>query len=65
MLLDFTFNGGSPKTVFPKFTKAVINNDVAGMKREYKRYFYEKGSKVKKELKSRNELFYNYFLKDL
>ena len=61
MLLDFTFNLGGLKK-FPKFTEAVLKGDMATAKKEYKRKFTDdKG--VTKELKDRNEQFYNTYLK--
>src|SRR5690606_38416802 len=59
MLLDFAYNLGSLNG-FPKFTAAVIHNDIAGMKREYVRYAVIDG--VKKRL-GRNELFFDSLLK--
>ena len=39
MLIGMQFNLGSVKRKFPKFTEAVIQNDVDEMRREYRRYF--------------------------
>lgn len=58
MLVDFAYNGVLSK--FPKFMTAVINNDVVGMKREYKRY-YNGGT----ELAKRNAEFYGRYLRKL
>jgi len=57
MLIDFAYNLG-PKFAreFPKFTKAVIANDLEGMKKEHKRY---SGGK---ELVRRNKMFEELFL---
>lgn len=54
MLTDFAFNGVLDK--FPKFRKAVIENDVSTMKAQYKRY--SKG----KELTDRNAVFFDRYL---
>jgi len=51
-LTDFSYNLGSLKK-FPKFTQAVIDNDLETAKKEYKRYYKDKG--VKKEMTKRNE----------
>jgi GH24 family phage-related lysozyme (muramidase) len=56
MLVDFSFNAGLTK--FPKFTKAVVLKDWDSVKNEYKRYA---GGK---ELKDRNDRFYNKFLRN-
>lgn len=56
MLTDFSFNlGGLEK--FPKFTDAVLRNQMDIAKKEYKRF---SGGK---ELTARNESFYNRFFK--
>ena len=57
MLIDFAYNLG-PKFAreFPKFTKAVLANDLEGMKKEHKRY---SGGK---ELVRRNKMFEELFL---
>jgi GH24 family phage-related lysozyme (muramidase) len=61
MFLDFTFNLGSLRS-FPKFTEAVLKGDMATARKEYKRTFTnDKG--VTKEVKDRNEQFYNTYLK--
>lgn len=87
MLVDMQFNLGNVKKKFPKFTKAVINNDQEGMVAEYKRYFKpsmdtgkrshqklngpnagqvvlepEKQTTKKRELKDRNEQFFQKYL---
>lgn len=54
MLTDFSFNAGITK--FPNFAKAVVNKDWETAKKEYKRYA---GGR---ELKNRNQNFYNKFL---
>lgn len=61
MLLDFTFNLGSLKS-FPKFTEAVLKGDMATARKEYKRYFEDDKGKVK-EVKNRNEQFFETYLK--
>lgn len=64
MLLDFAFNLGVQGTVekFPKFTEAVLNNDMETASKEYKRsYTDETGSK--KPL-ARNKQFYDTFLQE-
>lgn len=55
ILTDFAYNGVLEK--FPKFVDAVLKNDEAKMKSEYKRYSGEK------ELVDRNQKFYDTFLK--
>lgn len=61
MLSDFAFNlGGRFHEKFPKFTKGVLNNDPAVMKRESKR-FYKHTSGEMRELKTRNDAFAEFF----
>lgn len=61
MLVDMQFNLGNVEKVFPKFYKAVLERDIEGQKKEYKRYFRnEKGNW--KELRRRNRLFYSRYL---
>jgi GH24 family phage-related lysozyme (muramidase) len=62
MLLDFQYNLGSVKRKFPKFTKAVIENDEETMNKEYKR-FYETKNGERLPLQSRNEAFEKIFLR--
>lgn len=57
MLTDFVFNLGSLRS-FPKFTRAVLTNDVNTMMKEYKRYV---GGR---ELTQRNRTFYTRYLAD-
>lgn len=61
MLLDFQYNLGSAKRVFPTFTQAVIDNDVETMNEEYKR-FYRTPAGDMRELRSRNNAFAATFL---
>lgn len=61
MLLDFVYNLGSIKK-FPKFTKAVINNDINGMRKEYERS-YQDADGVWHKVERRNKDFYNTFLR--
>jgi GH24 family phage-related lysozyme (muramidase) len=56
MLIDFAFNLGTLKK-FPKFVRAVLDNDSIGMKREFKR------SSNHTELTGRNQAFEKRFLK--
>jgi len=59
MLIDFAFNLGNIwKKEFPKFTRAVIDNNIPVMRAEYHRYSRGK-------LLGRNDVFYNTFLKTL
>lgn len=58
MLLDFVFNLGS-LDAFPKFTKAVVYNDVAGMRKEYMRSAIIDGEH---KLIGRNQVFFDTFL---
>jgi GH24 family phage-related lysozyme (muramidase) len=61
MLTEFVFNlGGLDK--FPKFTEAVLKNDMPTMRKEYKRFYRGKDQKPI-ELERRNKLFYDRFLK--
>jgi len=57
MFIDFVFNMGTLKK-FPKFTQAALDNDLGGMKDQYKRYA---GGK---ELKGRNTEFLKRFLSE-
>lgn len=57
MFIDFVFNMGTLKK-FPKFTQAALQNDLTGMKDQYKRYA---GGK---ELKGRNTEFLKRFLSE-
>ena len=61
MLLDFEYNLGSAKEVFPTFTQAVIDNDVETMNEEYKRGYYTPSGEFR-ELRSRNNAFAATFL---
>ena len=61
-MVDFVFNLGSLKG-FPKFTKALNCKDWETAKKEYKRYYKTPQGKWK-ELKNRNKLFFDRFLKD-
>lgn len=61
MLLDFQYNLGSAKKKFPKFTQAVIDNDVETMNQEYKRYYTPPGG-TPRELRQRNNAFAVTFL---
>lgn len=56
MLIDFAFNLGTLHT-FPKFVDAVLKNDTTIINKEYKRHA------AGKEIKGRNDAFYNRFLK--
>ena len=55
MFVDFVFNMGTLKK-FPLFTQAALQNDLKGMKDQYKRFA---GGK---ELKGRNAAFLQRFL---
>ena len=63
MLLDFAFNLGVTGTVegFPKFTKAVLNNDIETIEKEHERFFTPKGSSTSVPL-ARNKAFKETFL---
>lgn len=61
MLLDFEYNLGSAKEVFPTFTQAVIDNDIETMNREYKRGYYTPDGQFR-ELRQRNNAFAVTFL---
>jgi GH24 family phage-related lysozyme (muramidase) len=58
MLTEFVYNLGS-LNAFPKFVKAIVYNDVAGMKKEYMRSALINGKRVSI---GRNQKFYNKFL---
>ena len=62
MLLDIQFNVKGGIDSFPKFTEAVLNNDVNTMQQEYKRYFKDKQGEYK-EL-ARNKQFSSFFFED-
>lgn len=51
-LTDFSYNLGSLKK-FPKFTQAIIDNDLATAKKEYKRFYTQNGKRT--EMVGRNE----------
>jgi len=59
MLLDIQFNVRGGVDSFPKFTEAVLNNDINTMQEEYKRYFKNKQGKMV-EL-ARNKQFSSFF----
>ena len=59
MLLDIQFNVRGGVDSFPKFTEAVLNNDVNTMQEEYKRYFKNEQGKMV-EL-ARNKQFSSFF----
>lgn len=62
MLIDFMFNLGTLNS-HPKFVKAVMHNDISGMKREYERTMTTKsGQHV--PIAGRNTAFFNTFLKN-
>lgn len=60
MLIEFTYNLGSLNS-FPKFTKAVVHNDIGGMRKEYERFAVIDGEK---KTLARNQLFFDTFLKN-
>ena len=64
MLLDFVFNLGTTKK-FPKFTKGVLDNDVEVILSEYKRFYNDTDTHELKELRYRNEMFYQTYLEGL
>lgn len=59
MLIDYAFNLGTLKK-FPKFTQAVLDNDIKKMNQEYERTFRDSKGIVQKL--GRNKLFKNTFL---
>tara|TARA_Y100000593_G_scaffold32727_1_gene64510 strand:- start:2348 stop:2824 length:477 start_codon:yes stop_codon:yes gene_type:complete len=62
MLVDFVYNlGAHGLRRFPKFRKAIADDDIATMRQEYKRYYTDSNG-VKKELEHRNREFYDMFL---
>lgn len=54
ILLDFTFNIGNVTTKFPKFVQHVLDNNKAGMLKEYKRK-YRDAKGVMRPISDRNE----------
>ena len=62
MLLDIQFNVKGGIDSFPKFTEAVLDNDVDTMQQEYKRYFKNKQGEYQ-EL-ARNKQFSSFFFGD-
>ena len=62
MLLDIQFNVKGGIDSFPKFTEAVLDNDVNTMQQEYKRYFKNKQGEYQ-EL-ARNKQFSSFFFED-
>jgi len=54
LLVDYSYNTGNAFSVFPKFSKAVVEGDVKGMKAEYERTWVDKNGK-KQSLTGRNE----------
>ena len=62
MLLDIQFNVKGGIDSFPKFTEAVLDNDVNTMQQEYKRYFKDKQGEYQ-EL-ARNKQFSSFFFGD-
>ena len=60
-LTDFSYNLGSLNK-FPKFTQAIIDNDLATAMKEYKRYYKDADGK-KHELTLRNKDIYNMLFK--
>ena len=61
MLTDYAFNLGTIRG-FPLFTTALINGDIDGMRKEYRRTYRDTNGVVK-YLTKRNEDFYNTYLK--
>ena len=59
MLTEYAFNLGSLRG-FPKFTKAVVEEDWATARNEYKRTYKANGKRY--EL-ARNKFFYDRYLK--
>jgi hypothetical protein len=59
LLLDFQFNLGDVVRKFPKFTKAVMENNKQEMLNQYKRY-YKDASGVLREVKDRNTRTRNF-----
>lgn len=62
MLTDFVFNLGSLDS-FPKFTEAVIDDDLATQREEYERFYTTPDGKVY-PLVERNSSFYARYLAD-
>ena len=62
VFIDFQFNGVLRS--FPKFRKAVLCDDVAGMVKEYKRYARTANGK-RIELRDRNSRFHRRYLSHL
>lgn len=65
MILDFAYNLGDPLQKFPKFTAAVLRDDLETMRKEYKRYYRNPRTRRMEPLVDRNEQFYNRYLSEL
>ena len=63
MLLDFEFNLGNCVDKFPRFTHAVCTGDIAGQRKEFKRYYRDPYDGMKPLFK-RNVDFWDTFLTD-
>ena len=63
MLLDIQFNVKGGIDSFPKFTEAVLDNDINTMQEEYKRYFKNKQGEY--EELARNKSFSSFFFGDI
>ena len=59
LLLDFQFNLGNVVKKFPKFTKAVLQNNKTEMLKQYKRYYRDSKGNLH-EVKDRNERTYKF-----
>lgn len=62
MLLDYEFNTGDVLGKFPKFSAAVMENDLEGMRKEYVRKVKDPKSGKMIPLKMRNETFFARYL---
>jgi hypothetical protein len=61
-LLDIHMNVNRGIKAYPKFTQHAVNNNLAGMRNEYQRYYTPSGSTEKQPLVNRNKAFYDLFL---
>lgn len=62
MLLDMEFNLGDVREIFPTFYQGVKDKDIDVQRREYKRYFTDPKTGKPKEVRDRNQRFYDRYL---
>lgn len=57
------YNLGDVTKKFPKFTEAVLKGNLEEQRKQYKRYYKDEKGRTK-EVKDRNEKFYDRYLSD-